>query len=113
MIKRVVRALRHEQIQIAVIVIIRPGAAERSPGVCGHGASENFRESAVAAIVIQEVVLRWLIPNRHEKIGPAVVVIVAPGRAGTVLIVRRDVIGNGRKRAIAVVVEEPIRSKAR
>lgn len=78
------------------------------------GTANNLRERAVPIIAIEPIILIGpkVVQSCHVEIRPAISVVVTPNGPVIILVVGSDtyVIGDSRKRAIAVIVQEPIRA---
>src|SRR5215472_6293451 len=77
----------HEQVGKAVIVIVAPGGGccPLGPGVGGNDVGENPAERAVPVIVVKEVFSCGHVGADHEQVRVAVIVVVLPDSAKTVL----------------------------
>ena len=107
--------IRHDQIQVAVTVVVAEVGAHACPRhpVAGHRdarARATLREAAAALVVIQEVRHRVV---GHEQIQPSVVVIVAEDNPEPVaaVIVNTRLPADVRKGSVAVVAVENVRQR--
>src|SRR5262249_23217820 len=78
-------AAGHEQIQVAVVVVIRPGAPLIVAGVGDNAAGTRHQaERAVTVVVIEEMLLRRgaILITADKQIQKAVIIVIPPCTAG-------------------------------
>src|SRR6266545_8188727 len=69
----------HEQVRVAVVVIVAPGATAERPKVRNDAAVANPGERAVAIISVQKIVsVACKAEGGHVQVEQAVAVVVAP-----------------------------------
>src|SRR5438034_4406556 len=66
----------HEQIEEAVVIVVRPGRARRVSSVIHNAAGRDFGEGAITIIVVERIVLAARI--RGKEIEKPVVVVINP-----------------------------------
>src|SRR5882762_3417993 len=99
----------HEQVELAVIVVVEESGARAPPAGGDSGRFRDVGERAISVVVVQRVAA----VVGHVDIFEAVVVIVAHGDAHSVVVLRHS--GEARlfrdvgKRAVGVLVIEPVR----
>ena len=78
----------HEEVEVAVIVVIHPRAGEAGSSGTDHRAAGNLGEIAQRVVEVKNLVARSIKESakvggkiEHHEIGPAVVVVIAPGLA--------------------------------
>src|SRR5207253_10469489 len=70
---RVIDKAADEQIQLAVIIVIKPDGAGCKTGRLKTGLLRHIRKSAVTIVPVQHAIA----VRRHEDIGPTLVVVIA------------------------------------
>lgn len=95
----------HIQVEVAVVVVIRPGRAVRRPAIRGHDAVGDRCEGSVAIVAIEKIVAR----RRHEQIQGAVIVKITPGgAAGIYPVMDNGTFSDPGESAVAVVTVEVV-----
>jgi hypothetical protein len=110
-LERPVEVVAHEQIQLAVPVVVEPGCPDR-PRLLARGRRPrdtglacDIGKRAVPVVPVERVVVH----AGDEQVGVAVVVVVARGHAHVVAgSGDRGPLGDVRERAVAVVVIEAV-----
>jgi hypothetical protein len=92
-----------EEIEKTVVVVVAPGATERTATIRHNSSGRYFGERAVPIVMIEKVVF---VVIRHEEIEKTVVVVIAPRAACRVATVCDNSSGSDSgKRAVTVVME--------
>ncbi len=101
-----------KEIEVAVIVVVAPGAAARIASAL-HGRSRgDLAECSIAMVAVKQIIAAQA--NRDEQIQVAVVVVIAPDRPFRVAIVCRNrPSGYAREGAVAVVMIQIIERRAK
>src|SRR6266581_1842817 len=100
-----------EEIQIAVIVIVSPRAANRTCAFRDNAARSDLREGAAAEIQV-EPIGGGITRHRHKQVRSSVVVVVSPSGVEAVLRGGADkVVGDAREASVSVIVIKPVDSR--
>ena len=76
--------IRHKKIQIAVIIVIAPGATGGIGDVGDDSPGSYFHEGPITLVVVEKIPLAVV---RHEKILIAVVIVIGPAATKGIAVV--------------------------
>src|SRR3989442_1621972 len=103
-------AVRYEQIQETVVVIVPPRGAGAKPAIGDDAAGGDLLEGTAAAIQVEPASL--ITVNRNEKIWSSVVIDVCPSGVEAALRGSAEqIVGDAREGSVRIIVIEPVDSK--